>query len=77
MASDDLIQMTGVVEEVLPGMKFKVKLPKGQIIWAYVSGKLVKEKRRIIVGDRVEVQISPYDLTKGRIVHRYIEPKNN
>ena len=62
--------MEGEVIQVLPNAKFKVKLDNQHILTAYVGGKMRKFEIRIIMGDRVEVEISPYDLSKGRIVRR-------
>ena len=62
--------MEGEVIQVLPNAVFKVKLDNGHILQAYIGGKMRKFEIRIIMGDRVEVEISPYDLTKGRIVRR-------
>ncbi|MCR4661045.1 MAG: translation initiation factor IF-1 [Clostridia bacterium] len=76
MASEDLIKMTGVVTKADTGMNFKVQLPNGKIISTYVAGKLIKSKLKILVGDYVDVEISPYDLTKGRIVYRYTDNPN-
>lgn len=62
--------MEGEVIQVLPNAKFKVKLDNQHVLTAYVGGKMRKFEIRIIMGDRVEVEISPYDLSKGRIVRR-------
>ncbi|MDO8505817.1 MAG: translation initiation factor IF-1 [bacterium] len=66
----DFINMNGVVEELLPGAKFRVKLENGQEILAHLAGKLRMHRIRILPGDRVRIEMSPYDLTKGRIVYR-------
>lgn len=73
MAQDpkDLIEVDGEVQEMLPAGLFRVKLPSGQLILGYLSGKMRINKIRLMVGDRVKVQMTPYDLTKGRIVYRY------
>ncbi len=68
---EDVIRVEGVVEEALPNTQFRVKLDNGHIILAYVSGKMRKYFIRILPGDRVRVEMSPYDLDKGRIVYRY------
>jgi translation initiation factor IF-1 len=65
------IEIEAVVEEVLPNTKFRVKLDNGIEIIAYLSGKMRKNYIRIIPGDRVLVELSPYDLTQGRITYRY------
>ena len=71
MNKDDFIKMEAVVEEVLPSSHYNVKLENGDIIRATVSGKMRMNKIRILPGDRVNVEMSPYDLTKGRITFRY------
>ena len=70
MSKEDVIEFDGVVEEVLPNTTFKVKLINGHIITAYISGKLRLHYIRVIEGDKVKVEMSPYDLTKGRITWR-------
>ncbi len=70
MSKDDVIETEGVVVEALPDAKFKVKLSNGHIIDAHISGKLRMHYIRIIPGDSVKLEISPYDLTKGRITWR-------
>jgi translation initiation factor IF-1 len=67
----DAIQMMGTVTEVLPNTTFRVKLENGHDVLAYVSGKMRKNYIRILQGDRVAVDLSPYDLTRGRITYRY------
>ena len=71
MSKDDVIETEGKVIECLPNANFKVKLTNGHVITAYISGKLRLNYIRIIEGDSVKIEISPYDLTKGRIVWRY------
>ena len=68
--SKDTIEVNGVVLECLPGLKFRVKLETGQEIMAYISGKMRKFRIRILMGDTVKVELSPYDMTKGRIIYR-------
>jgi translation initiation factor IF-1 len=70
MAKEDVIEMEGVVNEVLPDTRFKVTLDNGMEIQAYASGKMRKHRIRILAGDRVTLEMSPYDLTKGRINFR-------
>ncbi|KYH35201.1 translation initiation factor IF-1 [Clostridium tepidiprofundi DSM 19306] len=70
MSKDDVIEMQGVVVEALPNATFKVKLESGHQILAHISGKLRMNFIRILPGDRVKVELSPYDLTRGRIVWR-------
>lgn len=71
ISSKDTITLDGVVDELLPGGKFRIVLEGGQTIIAYLAGKLRINKIRIIGGDKVRVEFSPYDLTKGRVVYRY------
>jgi translation initiation factor IF-1 len=70
MAKEEKISLEAEVTEALPDARFKVKLENGQEILAYVSGKMRKFYIRILPGDRVTVELSPYDMTKGRIVYR-------
>jgi translation initiation factor IF-1 len=71
MAKDDLIELTGSIEEVLPGSMFRVKLDTlNSIIICYTSGKLKKHRIKIIQGDRVKLEVSAYDLSKGRVTYR-------
>ena len=70
MAKEEKIQLEAEVTEALPDARFKVKLENDQEILAYVSGKMRKFFIRILPGDRVTVEISPYDMTKGRIIYR-------
>ncbi|MCK5528868.1 MAG: translation initiation factor IF-1 [Kiritimatiellae bacterium] len=71
MAKADAIQATGVVVKVLPATLYRVKLENGHELLAHISGKMRKNFIRITSGDRVTLEISPYDLTKGRIVYRF------
>ena len=71
MAKQDVIEIDGIVEDTLPGAMFKVKLSNGHEIRAHVSGKIRMHYIRILPGDRVTVEISPYDLTRGRITFRH------
>ncbi len=66
----DVIVVEGTVEEILPNTKFRVKLENGHEIQAHPAGKLRMYNIRLLVGDRVRVELSPYDLTQGRIVYR-------
>lgn len=70
MAKEEAIEMEGVVIESLPNTNFKVKLDNGHVVNAHISGRMRKHYIRILLGDRVTVQLTPYDLTKGRIVFR-------
>jgi len=69
--SKQKIEMMGTVTKALPGTQFKVELDNGHEVLAYLSGKMRKYYIRILLGDRVKVELSPYDLTRGRIVYRY------
>jgi translation initiation factor IF-1 len=71
MAKEDLIEMEGVVTDVLPDSRFRVELENGHEVSAYVSGKMRKFRIRVVAGDRVTLEMSPYDLTKGRISFRH------
>ncbi|RMG05653.1 MAG: translation initiation factor IF-1 [Nitrospirae bacterium] len=71
MPKEDNIEVEGTILEALPNAMFKVKLESGQEITAYVSGKMRMHFIKILPGDRVLVEMSPYDLTKGRITYRY------
>jgi len=73
MAKEELIEMRGRVEEVLPDSRFRVKLDNGHELIAYSGGKMRKHRIRVIAGDDVTLELSPYDLNKGRIVFRHIE----
>jgi translation initiation factor IF-1 len=70
MAKEDSIEMEGTVIDTLPNTMFRVELENGHIITAHISGKMRKHYIRILTGDKVTVQLTPYDLTKGRIVYR-------
>lgn len=70
MAKDDIIQMQGTITESLPNAMFKVKLESGQEVLGHISGKMRTNYIRILVGDVVKVELTPYDLTKARIVFR-------
>jgi translation initiation factor IF-1 len=70
MAKEDVIEVEGVVEEPLPNAMFKVKLDNGHEILAHISGKMRMHFIRILPGDRVKLEVSPYDLNRGRITYR-------
>ncbi len=70
MAKEDVIEMEGVVTESLPSTMFRVQLDNGHAVLCHISGKMRKNYIRILEGDRVRVEMTPYDLTKGRIVFR-------
>jgi translation initiation factor IF-1 len=71
VAKEDLIEMDGVVKEVLPNATFRVELDNGHEVLAHTAGKMRKFRIRVLAGDRVTVEMTPYDLTKGRITFRY------
>lgn len=71
LAKEELIEFGGVVSEALPDNRYRVLLENGVEIWAYASGKMQKHRIRILAGDRVTLEMSPYDLTKGRINFRH------
>jgi translation initiation factor IF-1 len=73
MAREELLEMNGVVEEVLPDSRFRVALDNGHKLVAYSAGKMRKHHIRILAGDKVSLELSPYDLSKGRITFRHIE----
>jgi translation initiation factor IF-1 len=73
MAKEELIEMMGVVNEVLPDTRFRVTLENGHELIAYSAGKMRKNHIRILAGDKVSLELSPYDLSKGRIKFRHIE----
>ncbi len=70
MAKEEAIEVQGVVREALPNTQFKVELQNGHLILAHLSGKMRKHFIRIVPGDKVTVALSPYDLTRGRIIFR-------
>jgi len=67
----DFIEVRGVVEELLPAANFKVKLENGQTITAHLSGRMRMHRIRVLPGDEIKVEMSPYDLTKGRVTYRF------
>jgi translation initiation factor IF-1 len=70
MSKEDLIEFSGVVVELLPNATFRVKLENDHIILAHTSGRMRKNRIRVLAGDKVTVEMTPYDLTKGRIIFR-------
>lgn len=70
MAKEDLLTLDGQVEEILPDGRFRVSLENGHRIIAYTAGKMRKYRIRMVVGDRVTVEMSPYDMEKGRLIYR-------
>jgi translation initiation factor IF-1 len=75
LAKEDLIEMNGVVAEVLPDSRFRVTLENGHEIVAYSGGKMRKHHIRILAGDKVMLEMSPYDISKGRIMFRHLEAR--
>jgi translation initiation factor IF-1 len=73
LAKEELLEMNGVVMDVLPDGRYRVTLDNGHDLVAYSAGKMRKHHIRIIAGDKVSLELSPYDLTKGRITFRHIE----
>ncbi len=71
MAKEDTIEMEGKVQEVLPDTRFRVTLDNGHMIIAYMAGKMRKHRIRILAGDKVSIELTPYDLSKGRITFRH------
>lgn len=71
MAKEQLVEFGGRVSEVLPDSRFRVSLENGVEVWAYSSGRLKRNRIRVLAGDRVTLEMSPYDLTKGRINYRH------
>ena len=75
MAKEEMLEMDGVVQEVLPNTQFRVSLTNGANVLAYAGGNVRKNRIRILAGDRVTLEISPYDLTKGRINFRHLDER--
>jgi translation initiation factor IF-1 len=73
MAKEEVLQMNGVVAEVLADARYRVRLDNGHDLVAYSAGKMRRHHIRIIAGDKVSLEISPYDLSKGRITFRHVE----
>lgn len=74
MAKDDYIELNGVVKECFPNTTFRVECENGHELLAYLAGKMRKFYIRVLPGDHVRVQITPYDLTRGRIIRRFTKP---
>ena len=75
LAKEELIEMQGVVDEILPDSRFRVTLENGHQLVAYTGGKMKKNHIRILAGDKVTLELSPYDINNGRITFRHIEGK--
>ncbi|MBP7544388.1 MAG: translation initiation factor IF-1 [Acidovorax sp.] len=76
MAKEDLIEMQGKIDEVLPDTRYRVTLENGHQLIAYSGGKMRKHRIKVLAGDRVTLEMSPYDLNKGRITFRHIENRS-
>lgn len=75
MAKEEMLEMLGLVTEVLPDSRFRVDLENGHQLIAYTSGKMKKNHIRILAGDKVSIELSPYDLSKGRVTFRHLEKR--
>ena len=71
MAKEELLEFPGMVSELLPNATFRVKLENGHVIIAHTAGKMRKNRIRVLTGDKVMIEMTPYDLTKGRITYRF------
>ena len=71
MAKEDMVEMEGVISDVLPSATFRVALENGHTVLATIGGKMRRFRIRVLTGDRVKVEVSPYDLTRGRITFRH------
>ncbi len=71
MAKEDMVEMEGVISEVLPSAMFRVTLDNGHTVLATIAGRMRQFRIRVLAGDRVNVEVSPYDLTRGRITYRH------
>lgn len=76
MAKEELIEMQGKVDEVLPDSRFRVTLTNGHTLICYSGGKMRKHRIRVLAGDKVTIEMSPYDLNKGRLTFRHLEPRS-
>ncbi len=76
MAKEELIEMQGKVEEVLPDSRFRVMLDNGHTLICYTGGKMRKHRIRVLAGDKVSIEMSPYDLNKGRLTFRHLEQRS-
>ena len=75
MSKEELIEMRGTVDEMLPDARYRVTLDNGHQLVAYTGGKMRKHRIRILAGDKVTLEMSPYDLSKGRITFRHLETR--
>jgi translation initiation factor IF-1 len=77
MAKEALLEMEGLVDEILPDSRYRITLDNGHKLIAYTAGRMKKNHIRILAGDKVSVEVSPYDLSKGRITFRHIENRQS
>jgi translation initiation factor IF-1 len=77
MAKEELLEMEGLVDEILPDSRYRITLDNGHKLIAYTAGRMKKNHIRILAGDKVSLEVSPYDLSKGRITFRHIENKQS
>lgn len=75
MTKEELIKMEGIVDEILPDCRFRVTLDNGHKLIAYTSGKMKKNHIRILAGDKISLEVSPYDLSRARITFRHLEKR--
>lgn len=77
MAKEELLEMEGLVDEILPDSRYRITLDNGHKLIAYTAGRMKKNHIRILAGDKVSLEVSPYDLSKGRITFRHLEKKQS
>lgn len=77
MAKEELVSFEGLVTEILPDARYRVRLDNGRVIIAYTAGKMKKNRIRTLAGDRVTVEMSPYDLDKGRLIFRHKDERSS
>ncbi len=77
MAKEELLEMEGLVDEILPDSRYRITLDNGHKLIAYTAGRVKKNHIRILAGDKVSLEVSPYDLSKGRITFRHIEKRQS
>jgi translation initiation factor IF-1 len=77
MSKEELLEFEGVITEILPEARFRVRLSNDHEIIAYTAGRMKKNRIRTLTGDKVTVEISPYDLTKGRLIFRHMEARSS
>ena len=77
MAKEELLEMEGLVDEILPDSRYRITLDNGHKLIAYTAGRMKKNHIRLLAGDKVSLEVSPYDLSKGRITFRHIEKKQS